>query len=169
MRLRRAGRVELNNRLGAPGALLLGGVVDGSALARRVPAATSVLSKDRVGIKNSPQMTGFLDNRPGDLPRTSVHLDAAAPVSRPLLMVDIDGVVSLFGAHPAHQHLAARAGSLHSIDGTPHFLSSTAATHLLALADLYELVWASGWEERANEHLPRLLGLPRAPIRGRRR
>ena len=25
---------------------------------------------------------------------------------------------------------------------------------------MFELVWASGWEERANEHLPHLLGLP---------
>ena len=41
-----------------------------------------------------------------------------------------------------------------------HFLSATAAAHLLELAELYELVWASGWEERADEHLPRLLGVP---------
>jgi len=75
-------------------------------------------------------------------------------------MVDIDGVISLFGA-PAHALAeGARTGSLHSIDGIPHFLSSSAAAHLLALGELYELVWASGWEERANEHLPRLLGLP---------
>ena len=51
-------------------------------------------------------------------------------------------------------------GSFISIDGTPHFLSSTAAAHLLELAGVFELVWASGWEERANEHLPHLLGLP---------
>ena len=77
-------------------------------------------------------------------------------------MVDIDGVISLFGPPLDARALPARHGSLHSIDGMPHFLSSSAAAHLLALADLYELVWASGWEERANEHLPRLLGLPPA-------
>jgi hypothetical protein len=85
---------------------------------------------------------------------------------KPLLLVDIDGVISLFG-----QPLAALAerrsldgslldGSFHSIEGIPHFFSSTAAAHLLELWPLFELVWASGWEERANEHLPRLLGLP---------
>jgi len=86
--------------------------------------------------------------------------------STPLLMVDIDGVISLFGA-PTREGAGGRAlddraldGSLHSIDGTPHFLSSTAAAHLLELSALFELVWASGWEERANEHLPHLLGLP---------
>jgi len=89
---------------------------------------------------------------------------------KPLLMVDIDGVISLFGAvgnaatWPAWANrardAAAAAGSFHSIDGIPHFLSSTAAAHLLGLAEDFELVWASGWEERAEEYLPHLLGLP---------
>jgi hypothetical protein len=86
-------------------------------------------------------------------------------------MVDIDGVISLFGRwergaweQDGRRHPDDRSvdGSLHSIDGTPHFLSSTAAAHLLELSTLFDLVWASGWEERANEHLPHLLGLPPA-------
>jgi HAD domain in Swiss Army Knife RNA repair proteins len=78
-------------------------------------------------------------------------------------MVDIDGVISLFGATAA-SGAAGRSveGSFHSIEGIPHFLSATAAAHLLALTGAFELVWASGWEERANEHLPHLLGLPGA-------
>ena len=28
------------------------------------------------------------------------------------------------------------------------------------LADSYEIVWATGWEDRANERLPDILGLP---------
>ncbi|HEX9481642.1 MAG TPA: HAD domain-containing protein [Solirubrobacteraceae bacterium] len=72
-------------------------------------------------------------------------------------MVDIDGVISLFASG-----LSADAdGSFHSIEGIPHFLSATAAAHLLDLRDQFELIWASGWEERADEHLPHLLGLPR--------
>jgi hypothetical protein len=78
---------------------------------------------------------------------------------RPLLLVDIDGVVSLFGFGAE----ARPDGSFHSIDGIPHFLSSAAAEHLLALAPIFELVWASGWEEKANEYLPHLLGLPTLP------
>jgi len=106
-------------------------------------------------------------------------------------MVDIDGVLSLFGfgeravgdslsdgedvpgpaTVPAPGagagFLGARRpagveGSFHSIDGIPHFLSATAAAHLLALAGRYEPVWASGWEEKANEYLPHLLDLPAA-------
>jgi hypothetical protein len=51
-------------------------------------------------------------------------------------------------------------GSLHTIEGTPHFLSHAAAAQLLELSERFELVWASGWEEKAGEHLPYLLGLP---------
>lgn len=98
---------------------------------------------------------------------------------RPLLLVDIDGVISLFpgnpgtapfsgearatrpGQPPAFAAEEGRQGSFHTIEGIPHFLSATAAEHLLTLAEHYELVWASGWEEKANEHLPHLLGLPR--------
>jgi HAD domain in Swiss Army Knife RNA repair proteins len=86
-------------------------------------------------------------------------------------MVDIDGVVSLFDspavasaphAPDAPDAPPAAAGSFHSVDGIPHFLSATAAAHLLDLSGVFELVWASGWEEKANEHLPHLLGLPAA-------
>ncbi len=75
-------------------------------------------------------------------------------------MVDIDGVISLFGVPEKDDTPDSPRGSLHAVDGTVHFLSATAAAHLLELAQLYDLVWASGWEERAEEHLPRLLGLP---------
>jgi len=78
-------------------------------------------------------------------------------------MVDVDGVISLFGlCLDASGRAPEVDGSFHSIDGIPHYLSSTAAAHLLALAELFDLVWASGWEEKADEYLPRLLGLPEA-------
>lgn len=80
---------------------------------------------------------------------------SADPHKKPLLLVDIDGVISLFGGE-----IDSADGSFHSIDGIPHFLSSTAAAHLLALGAEFELVWASGWEEKADEYLPHLLGLP---------
>jgi hypothetical protein len=80
---------------------------------------------------------------------------------KPLLMVDIDGVISLFGPFPAAGGGPEGVeGRFHSIEGIPHFLSSTAAGHLLDLGELFEIVWASGWEERAEDHLPHLLGLP---------
>jgi len=75
-------------------------------------------------------------------------------------MVDVDGVISLFAGAAGPRERRAEEGRWHSIDGMVHFLSWGAAAHLLALAEDYELVWASGWEERADEHLPHLLGLP---------
>jgi Swiss Army Knife RNA repair-like protein len=80
--------------------------------------------------------------------------------AKPLLLVDIDGVLSLWGfgmdGWPTD-------GAWHQIDGISHFLSGRAARHLQALCERYDPVWCSGWEEKADEHLPHLLGLPRFP------
>jgi hypothetical protein len=77
--------------------------------------------------------------------------------NRPLLLVDVDGVLSLFGFDAA----ALPPGRATLIDGIPHLLSTEAAACLRAVAPLYEPVWCTGWEERAGEHLPYLLDLPR--------
>jgi hypothetical protein len=45
------------------------------------------------------------------------------------------------------------------VDGIAHFLSATAGEHLRLLADAFEPVWCTGWEEKANEYLPHALGL----------
>jgi hypothetical protein len=82
---------------------------------------------------------------------------------RPLLLVDVDGVLSLFGP-PAGPQPDRTAGTWHQVEGIVHLLSPAAAGHLLDLAPAYELVWCTGWEERANEHLPHLLGLPELPV-----
>jgi hypothetical protein len=78
---------------------------------------------------------------------------------KPLLFVDIDGVISLFGFEPAGRP----AGTWLNVDGVPHLISATASGHLLALAPLFDLVWCSGWEEKADEHLLPALGLPVRP------
>jgi hypothetical protein len=78
---------------------------------------------------------------------------------KPVLLVDIDGVISLFGFSPDE----CPPGTWHLVEGIAHFLSSTAAAHLHELAQSFDLVWCSGWEERADEHLPALLGVPVLP------
>ncbi len=75
---------------------------------------------------------------------------------KPLLLVDIDGVISLFGFDPARPP----AGRFEMVDGIAHFLSAPAGEHLRALASDYDLAWCSGWEEKAGEYLPLALGLP---------
>ena len=42
----------------------------------------------------------------------------------------------------------------------PHLLSAHAGPLLARVSDTFECVWCTGWEERAEEHLPRVLGLP---------
>ena len=41
-----------------------------------------------------------------------------------------------------------------------HCIPAAGGERLRRLAERYELVWATGWEEKANEYLPHLLGLP---------
>jgi hypothetical protein len=76
--------------------------------------------------------------------------------SSPLLLVDVDGVVSLFGFDSGR----VPPGFPTSVEGIPHWLSEGAGTRLNRLAATFDCVWCTGWEERAEEHLPRLLGLP---------
>ncbi len=75
---------------------------------------------------------------------------------RPILAVDVDGVISLFG----FESIEAAPGRFELIDGVPHCILPEAGERLTRLAEYYELIWATGWEERANFHLPALLGLP---------
>jgi hypothetical protein len=59
----------------------------------------------------------------------------------PVLLVDVDGVISLFGFHMDKRP----AGAFLSVDGIPHYLSSTAGEHLRALSEHFELIWCTGW------------------------
>jgi hypothetical protein len=79
-------------------------------------------------------------------------------LDRPLLAVDIDGVISLFGfeEQPAHTQVQL-------VDGVPHCISLVCGERLLRLSEKFELVWASGWEDKANFYLPQILGLPELP------
>src|ERR1700761_3194764 len=51
-------------------------------------------------------------------------------MNRPLLLVDVDGVISLFGFDPARPP----DGNFQIVDGIAHFLSAEAARHLLELS-----------------------------------
>lgn len=75
---------------------------------------------------------------------------------QPILFVDVDGVLSVFGFPPAP---AAPPGPFHSVDGIPHCIPGSGGPRLDRLARTFELVWATGWEERANEYLPHILSL----------
>ncbi|MDX6601263.1 MAG: hypothetical protein QOF13_465 [Solirubrobacterales bacterium] len=81
-------------------------------------------------------------------------------MTRPILAIDVDGVISLFGAEtPPDRSLT----KLQLVDGVPHLISLPVGDRLVRLGEHFELVWASGWEDKANFYLPTLLGLPDLP------
>jgi hypothetical protein len=80
--------------------------------------------------------------------------------SKPILAVDVDGVISLFGFDGPPPAAEAR---YELVDGMLHCISLRAGERLRRLADHFDLVWATGWEEKANFYLPGMLGLAELP------
>ncbi len=71
-------------------------------------------------------------------------------------------MISLFGFDGPLEEVPGR---FHLIDGMAHCIPDEVGGRLRALADDYEIVWATGWEDRANDRLPDILGLPeRFPV-----
>jgi hypothetical protein len=84
----------------------------------------------------------------------------------PILAVDIDGVISLFGfdqPEPGRGGPNNAPGEYHLIDGMLHCIALETGPRLERLSKTYEVIWASGWEDRANDHLPGILGLRQFP------
>jgi len=79
---------------------------------------------------------------------------------KPILAIDIDGVISLFGAETPPDRSFTK---LELVDGVPHLISLPTGDRLRRLEEYFELVWASGWEDKANFYLPALLGLSDLP------
>lgn len=79
---------------------------------------------------------------------------------RPILAVDVDGVISLFGFDDPPPPAEAR---YELVDGNIHCISLRAGERLQRLAVEFDLIWASGWEDKANFYLPSMLGLMELP------
>lgn len=103
-------------------------------------------------LANRVRVDGCL--RPITLP---VMSDGPLGSSKPVLAVDVDGVISLFGFDGPLDEVP---GKFHLIDGIAHCIADGVGPRLVRLAEHFQLVWATGWEDRANDHLPYLLGLP---------
>ncbi|GAA0938457.1 HAD domain-containing protein [Nonomuraea longicatena] len=86
---------------------------------------------------------------------------------RPLLLVDVDGVLNPLGPLSAdfRRYRCPLEGPLGSEVYTVH-LNHRHGTRLLELAlrTGAELVWATTWEEHANEWIAPRIGLPRLPV-----
>jgi hypothetical protein len=79
-------------------------------------------------------------------------------MTKPLLFLDVDGVLNPVCPHPDADF------DTHTIFGYAVLLSARHGDWLRQLADRYELVWATTWEDNANEHIGPALGLPPLPV-----
>jgi hypothetical protein len=80
---------------------------------------------------------------------------------KPILALDVDGTISLFGFEGPLDQVPGR---FHLIDGVAHCIPDETGARIQRLGERFELVWATGWEERANDRLPLLLGIPELPV-----
>jgi hypothetical protein len=81
---------------------------------------------------------------------------------RPLLLVDVDGVVCPYAGElsdPAAEDLA-----LITVGYTPLWLARGTPERLQRLRQSFQLVWCTAWEDQAAEFLAPLLGLPPLPV-----
>ncbi|HEV7918691.1 MAG TPA: HAD domain-containing protein [Solirubrobacterales bacterium] len=90
-------------------------------------------------------------------------MKASAKSCKPLLFVDVDGVISTYGfaaaaGVPGADH--GPVGTYHQVEGILHHIGSGMAKRLSQVAPHFEMVWATGWGERANEHLVYILEMP---------
>jgi hypothetical protein len=78
-------------------------------------------------------------------------------VVKPLLLLDVDGVLNPFAVRPG---IVPSGFVEHTILGYRVLLARRHGDWLTSLADRFELVWATTWEEDANELISPLVGLP---------
>jgi hypothetical protein len=79
-------------------------------------------------------------------------------VPKPLLFLDVDGVLNPVCPHPDADF------DTHTLLGYAVLLSDRHGEWLRELAGSYQLCWATTWEEQANIHISPLLGLPELPV-----
>ncbi|TDP29844.1 hypothetical protein [Nocardia ignorata] len=99
-------------------------------------------------------------------------------MAKPLLYLDVDGPLNPYAAKPERRptgydtHRLMPAAWLERHPNTPPdrvkplrvWLNPAHGPALLALADVFELVWATTWEHEANEFIGPLIGLPELPV-----
>ena len=85
------------------------------------------------------------------------------PDPRPLLLLDVDGVLVPFGFAAA----ARPPGTVLTVHGFEQVVLASAAAHLRTLAEHFAVTWCTGWRQAANEHLLDALALtaPLADVR----
>lgn len=76
-------------------------------------------------------------------------------MTKPVLLLDVDGVLAPFGAGPDKLHTHAE----HSVDAISVWLHRDLKDMMQRLVQSFALIWGTMWENRANEHLLEPMGL----------
>lgn len=86
--------------------------------------------------------------------------------TKPLLLLDVDGPLNPFLADTPPPGYVDFAVTPTSWGGPPLpvVLNPGHGPALLALADVFDLVWATAWEDGANADIAPLIGLPSLPV-----
>jgi hypothetical protein len=77
---------------------------------------------------------------------------------KPLLLLDVDGVLCPIGPGPGDKMRTL------VVDEFAVIFSEQLPGRLSALSEKFVLLWATSWEHAANEHLAPVLGLPELPV-----
>ena len=86
--------------------------------------------------------------------------DASGPAGavRPLLLIDVDGVLNPLGVGP---DLVPPGFVAHRLDGLRVLLAPDHGAWLASLTDEFDLVWSTSWEHDADRLIAERIGLPR--------
>lgn len=87
--------------------------------------------------------------------------------TKPLCLLDVDGVFNVFYAvlGVANPHLHRHTVQI----GFSEYRLTLDRRHrdlVAMLESAFDLVWATAWEDHANEHICQILGLPELPVIG---
>jgi hypothetical protein len=89
-------------------------------------------------------------------------------MDRPLLLIDVDGPLNPYEAKPTRRpaHYETYRFLLRGCRPTKPYrvwLRPDHGTWLLDLAQWFELVWCTAWQDEADKHIAPILGLPPLP------
>jgi hypothetical protein len=90
----------------------------------------------------------------------TVNLSLSDDPRRPILLVDVDGVLNPWEADYCPYGFA----EYEFIPGERVLLSPAHGQLLMSLGSAYELVWATAWEHDANRFIAPVLDLPALPV-----
>jgi hypothetical protein len=94
----------------------------------------------------------------GDAEASDFLTVVSPDVTRPLLLLDVDGVLCPLGSRGGEELHEAM------LDFMPVLYSPQTPERLRLLTDRFDLVWATSWEDKANDSLAPLFGLPPLPV-----